>query len=178
MHLEIINWTDKKNKLKKFCQVEKYEHTSPEQLTTNYFHKKSTHSYKWESKQITKENLEIERILSEELQEFSRVFDFDKVEITSSWFQSSINGQYHDIHNHGSTGYSAVCFIDFDQKHHKPTNFLSPFNNVVTGTSVVYQPENIREGSLIFFPSVIHHYAPPNYTKIPRLILSFNLKVG
>ena len=43
---------------------------------------------------------------------WSKVFDFDEIGITSSWFQSSINGQYHDVHNHGSTGYSAVCFVD------------------------------------------------------------------
>ena len=57
----------------------------------------------------------------------------------------------HAVHVHGATGFSSVCFIEYDKEDHKSTVFVSPFGNCVTGTLERYSPE-VEEGDIIFFP--------------------------
>lgn len=95
---------------------------------------------------------------------------------TEIWFQKYGNSMDHSVHNHGSTGFSSVCFIEYDKDNHKPTTFISPFGNYITGASHIYQP-NIEEGDIIFFPSNLLHYAPINLSNKLRIIMSFNLQI-
>ena len=82
---------------------------------------------------------------------------------------------YHELHNHGQLGYSATCFLSFDPKVHTPTQFIAPFNNPLNGLIVKHIPENITEGTLLFFPSMLLHYTQPNLSTKERIVLSFNL---
>jgi len=170
LHLEVENWNDKKKILKDLFDISLYKNTEPDEQTTDYF-------YKVESGNKDKDLETIRSLFSPEIEKFRKCFSFEDVEMLVSWFEMSMNGQHHEVHNHGATGYSAVCFIDFDKKYHKPTNFVSPFNDFYKGNTLTFEPPNIHEGSLIFFPSCIHHYAPANHSNIPRMIISFNLKV-
>lgn len=170
LHLNVEDWEQKKIKLKESFDSSVYENNEPDEHTTDYH-------YKVESGYKDKDVKLIEELFEKELRMFSEFFQFENIEVIISWFEISIKGQQHEVHNHGATGYSAVCFIDFDERYHKPTNFVSPFNDFLKGNALLYQPEQIEEGSLIFFPSAIHHFAPPNYSDVPRMILSFNLKV-
>ena len=94
-----------------------------------------------------------------------------------SWFETSSQGDYHGIHTHGLVGYSAVCFIDYDSDEHTATQFVSSFNNLLTGEALQHSPE-VNEGSLIFFPACILHYTEPNKSVKERKILSFNINVN
>jgi hypothetical protein len=94
------------------------------------------------------------------------------------WFESSSYGECHTPHNHGSTGFSAVMFVDYDEKEHEPTNFLCPFNNFLNGVDLKYIPPDITSGSVIFFPSAIHHFTTPNRSHKSRLILSWNMNIS
>ena len=170
LHLDVEDWDNKKNKLKSLFDISLYKNTEPDEQTTDYFYKRDTGN---KNRDIGV----VQDLLSTELEKFKKYFSFDQTEMILCWFEMSIKGQQHEVHNHGATGYSAVCFIDFDKTHHKPTNFVSPYNDFFFGNAITFEPQNIKEGSIIFFPSVIHHYAPPNYSDVPRMILSFNLKV-
>ena len=174
MHLHVRDWKNKKQKLRELFDLKISKSNNSYSPITDYHYKNKKGFEQFQ-------NSEVQTIFKDELKKFKEVLFSNQldisIDISSFWFQISSNGQYHDVHNHGPEGYSSVCFLDFDEKHHKPTNFIAPFNNCLTGATLTYEPKDVKEGSLIFFPSVINHYAPPNYSDVPRMILSFNLKV-
>jgi hypothetical protein len=93
------------------------------------------------------------------------------------WFQQYDHNMNHAVHTHGPAGFSSVCFIEYDKHNHKPTTFVSPFGNYITGELERYEPD-VEEGDIIFFPSNFLHYAPTNLSKITRTIISFNLQIN
>jgi hypothetical protein len=117
----------------------------------------------------------IQTILTRELQIAKTNLGIETFLVSNSWFEKAEKNMYHQTHNHGPLGFSAVCFIQYDDSIHTPTQFVSPFNNFVSGSVLSHSPEHIKEGSLIFFPSIIHHYTIPNDSEKERIILSFNL---
>ena len=72
-------------------------------------------------------------------------------------------------------GFSAVCFVEYDQEVHTPTQFIAPFNDFMQGNTLQYSPSCVMEGTLLIFPSVIHHFTLPNTSDKRRIALSFNL---
>jgi hypothetical protein len=94
-------------------------------------------------------------------------------EVTRVWFQTSNQYEYHTAHTHGTIGWSAVFYADFNPKVHLGTKFYSPFTNVV-GNVDVFCPK-VDEGDLIVFPASVLHEAPINTSTTPRTIISFNL---
>jgi len=118
----------------------------------------------------------LEEIFSEELDSCTKLLQINRLSVIEGWTEVADNNMYHKIHNHGGLGYSAIVYLDYDSKVHKPTIFISPFNNFLDGTVVEYIPEDIVEGTIIIFPSAIHHYTKPNTSTKPRKIISFNLK--
>ena len=117
----------------------------------------------------------LECILSKELDTFKEESGFD-CRIEHSWFQKYEPGNFHSIHNHGMHGYSAICFVEYDEDTHKPPTFVCPFHDAVSGNVIEYSPLNIREGSLVVFPSYLSHYVLPTRGDSSRIILSFNLR--
>lgn len=94
-----------------------------------------------------------------------------------SWFQEQKRGMCHAPHTHGNGGLSAVCFIEYDQNFHTPTEFLSPYLNPAKGHNELYVEKNISSGSLIVFPSNIVHYTLPSESDKSRIILSLNISI-
>lgn len=95
---------------------------------------------------------------------------------TEVWFQKYEHNMDHEIHNHGPTGFSSVCFIEYDKTYHRPTTFISPFSNYINGEFERYQPD-IEESDIIFFPSNLLHYSPINLSNKTRIVISFNLRL-
>lgn len=114
-------------------------------------------------------------ILSEEIKIFENDIGFDFYS-TEVWFQKYENNMNHAVHTHGPTGFSSVCFIEYNKSFHKPTTFVSPFGNYITRELERYEPD-VEEGDIIFFPSNLLHYAPTNLSKSTRIIMSFNLSI-
>lgn len=114
-------------------------------------------------------------ILSKEIELFEKDVGFNLIS-SEVWFQKYESNMNHAVHNHGPTGFSSVCFIEYDKHNHNPTTFISPFGNYITGELERYQPD-VEEGDIIFFPSNLLHYAPTNLSKITRTIISFNLDI-
>ena len=90
------------------------------------------------------------------------------------WFQKYYENQFHTPHTHGTIGYSSVLYINFDKRIHKGTRFLAPFNNP-EGNEIEFAPD-VDEGSFIFFPSYLNHYALPNKSDAIRIIMSMNIR--
>ena len=143
---------------------EDFEHQADNPVKTNY-HKNS-------QKIIPK----IAQLLEPEVTQFLRAISATSGTISAAWFETASKGDWHPIHDHGATGYSSVCYIRYNPEVHTATNFLSPFANFLTGSSMTYEPP-VEEGSMIFFPSAINHYTKPNASGEERTILSFNLSV-
>lgn len=113
--------------------------------------------------------------LSEEVKLFESEIGLN---LTTSevWFQQYDHTMNHDVHNHGPGGFSSICFIEFDKKYHRPTTFISPFEDFI-GEKTSFIPD-VEEGDIIFFPSNLLHYAPTNLSKVKRIIVSFNLSIN
>ena len=114
-------------------------------------------------------------IFSEEMHLFEKEVNL-KLKIDNIWFQKYETKMDHGVHNHGSSTFSSVCFIEYEKNFHSPTIFVSPFTNNITNEFITYAP-NVEEGDIIFFPSNLLHYAPPNFSNKHRTIISFNLLI-
>ena len=111
------------------------------------------------------------------LQEFTARYP-ENPKIDAMWFERSRRSNYHGAHNHGSLGFSAVLYVEFDAAVHKPTRFLAPFMNFYAGGLMEHSPADVQEGTLLLFPSILIHEAPPNNSDKQRTIVSFNVKGG
>jgi hypothetical protein len=95
--------------------------------------------------------------------------------IDNCWFQEQKKGMFHPPHTHGLGRLSAVCFVDYDENEHTPTEFLSPY--IISSDITHHTPKNISSGSFIVFPSTILHYTYPHNSENSRIILSMNIKI-
>ena len=169
LHLQVSNWETKKEILFEMAKTSNLMMFEESTVKSDYHEENNAQS-------MGKHNNKVLEVLEEEIEIFCNYFEFNSCVIKSSWFEVADQMHYHGIHNHGSTGYSSVCYIDYDKSAHTPTQFVSPFHNFLTGELLQYMPE-VEEGSIIFFPSSIMHYTEPNTSEIERTILSFNIKI-
>jgi hypothetical protein len=173
LHIEVRNWNLKKKQLKDLYYSSQIIHSADknEHVKTNY------HTLDLETSSFKTYLNNIFNILSEEIGYFKSYFEFDNCYMKSAWFEQALQYDFHEVHNHGTFGYSSVCFIDYNSEIHTPTKFLSPFDHFITGEHMLYTP-SVNEGSLIFFPSAIKHFTNPNVSEQERIILSFNLELS
>lgn len=101
--------------------------------------------------------------------------NFQRFGLNCAWFQKQEENMHHIVHNHGSIGFSSVCYIEYNREKHSPTVFLSPHGEFTSGNTTYFQPE-IEEGDIVFFPSFLNHFAPLNTSEGDRIIFSFNLR--
>ena len=172
--MEIPDWVNKKQKL-----LDLYGKYSLEDYDNSYkgYEVETNFHYLDENKEEkNKFCAEVSLILEEEFFIFKREINNFDVYLDIAWCQLYKKNQEHAIHNHGALGYSFVCYIEFNPEFHKPTTFISPFNNFGNGTTLYHTP-NAREGNIIFFPSVILHESTKNFSDEERIILSGNFKI-
>ena len=160
-HLYAKDWDNKKVSLQDLSSHQDFKKDPGEYVPSDF----RTPSVKWEL---------IEPLIRDELQKFKDQVKIN-LEVDSWWFEKGGKGDQHLLHNHGATGFSAVMYIDYDPEEHTPTQFVCPFNNVI-GWVDIYSPRDIRSGSVIFFPSYVHHYTLPCESVKERLVLSWNMK--
>ena len=174
-HIKIDNWKEKKQLLLElYSKIEKnvtyLEYNGQSTVKNDFGYQNSNNIEQMYTSTVVK-------ILEDEIIQFKDAYNFNEIGILGAWFERGNMGDYHPVHNHGALGYSSVCFINYDSKVHTPTKFQSPFLNFVDGEIIHHIPPNIKEGSLIFFPSAIAHSTIPGQTDKDRLVLSFNLDV-
>ena len=94
--------------------------------------------------------------------------------INALWFQSYETYNNFQVHNHGIGGWSAVFYVEFDDKEHFPTTFYSPFPDPYFGTINKIAPP-VSEGEILTFPSILLHESPASVSDKQRTIMSFNI---
>ena len=112
-------------------------------------------------------------ILQPSLKEFDDVYPH-AFQITNVWGQKYGQGNYHELHNHGALGYTAIFYAQLDNDHN-PTTFYSPFLDFITGHVIEYEPD-VKEGDIIFFPSCLTHQCKVVQSSIERVVFSFNIR--
>lgn len=164
--IELENWKERKKQFKNLCSISDPKYKNEEQYSDYYYYRNTGCSYIKTFEDLTKAELDL----------FKNKLGSD-FWIDGLWTQMYEKSDHMPVHNHGNQGYSAVLFVDFDPEHHVPTTFFAPFVNFITGESLSFKP-NVKEGTMIFFPSVLLHQALPNKSNKPRTIISFNLSPG
>ena len=160
-HLYAEDWDRKKESLLDISRKQKFRKDVGEYVKSDFRAPKADWSV-------------IEPLIDDELRKFKDQVNID-LKVDAFWFERAGKGDQHLLHNHGAQGFSAVMYIEYDPEEHTPTQFVSPFDNII-GWVDIYSPRDIRSGSVIFFPSFVHHYTLPCDSDKERLILSWNMK--
>lgn len=169
IHLRSDHWKSKKKILLKLKESAiGYTSSDDNDIVTDY--------HEQLRKGIRIYSQDLAEIFGDELDTVCDILDRGVAKITDSWFESSSKNVYHGTHNHGGDGYSAVCFLEYDDQEHTPTKFLSTSLSALDNEPMVYSPSNVMEGDIIFFPSNILHYTEPNKSDKNRLVVSWNIK--
>ena len=116
------------------------------------------------------------RIFTDELNKFGMEMGLRRLDIGAMWAVKYGRGDYHAVHNHRSTGYSGILYVDYDEDEHTPSIHVSPWNDPLTDTTQLAAP-GVREGTMIFVPSNVLHYTKPNNSDKLRQIVAFDMEI-
>jgi len=109
-----------------------------------------------------------------------------RIEMVESWVHITRDGGYHDQHLHPNCSWCGIYYVEPGEATLKPPNgvnrFYPPFEPLYRdfGTTAVatdaadLAPE---EGTLVLFPSYLHHSAIVYRGQRDRIIASFNARV-
>ena len=109
-----------------------------------------------------------------------------RIEMPESWFHITRDGGYHDVHLHPNCSWCGIYYVDPGDATLTPPNgcnrFYPPFepNYHDYGTTAVFtDPADVApaEGTLVLFPSYLHHSAIVYRGTRDRIIASFNARV-
>ena len=122
---------------------------------------------------------------------------FDKpveLNIKEMWFNYYSNGEYQEPHHHidgssinnNQSHFSCIHYLKFNGNIHEPAIFVDPLS-LIRAHSVELDSNNyneryipnVREGSLLMFPSYLEHYVRKNAPTPddPRVTIAFNVVV-
>ena len=158
---QVSNWEEKKSLLYKLYDNAQLTNNDPES---------NVHTDFTQGNYID----DVCNILNDDIVRFCYEFKLQDVRIKRVWFQRYNDGQFHQPHNHGPRGWSCILYVKFDPTVHEATRFIAPFYDLL-GNPIAYTPE-VKEGTILFFPSMLLHYVSPTKTDKTRVILSFNLE--
>ena len=123
----------------------------------------------------------------------SKIFDKDvKMILNHMWFNYYSNGEYQEPHHHVDGGcvmndkahFSCIHYLKFNENIHEPAIFVDPLSLIRSHSIEIdsnnyndrYVP-NVREGTLLMFPSYLEHYVRKNTPTPddPRVTIAFNI---
>lgn len=160
--LKCTNWVNKKDRLLGLVDWDNPEYKNGFQISDYYENKRTGWPY----------THDFFLILEEEFDKLLKHTDKDSLHITALWGQRYKEAQYMPTHTHGTTGYSAVVYVEFNKQEHFSTRFLAPYHSVDNHLDA-FSPD-VEEGDILVFPSFLLHDAPPFLSKQNRTIFSFN----
>ena len=97
------------------------------------------------------------------------------IQINDIWSVSYGKGDYHSPHNHGSTGYSGILYLN-QPKDSPVTSYIQPWNDIVSDMTI-YLPIPVVEGAIVVVPQFINHFSPPNKSNKRKRIISWDMKM-
>jgi len=160
--IKVKNWDEKKKKLLSLVDWNNPDHNNNDQFSD--YHPDVNSLYLDDFMQIIEE--ELSSFVSVHQQSFM---------LQNVWAQRYKTENFMRVHTHGSIGFSAVLFAEFDVEEHSATTFFGPVKNPLTDIDQTYTPA-VTEGTLILFPKYLLHYVSPNTSTKDRTIFSFNLE--
>ena len=163
-HTKIDTWSDEKDRIISLLELEEYDNHFTD-YHRQYEAVENSNTFAPYAKDVIE-------VLKPALDEFNKVYPHT-INIRMLWAQKYRANQYHQIHNHGALGYSAIFYAQFGDDH-QATSFFAPFNNFIDGNLLEYVPE-VSEGDIIFFPSALMHQCKPVQSDTERIIISFNI---
>ena len=116
----------------------------------------------------------LEEFLRPELFEFCQEAQVT-CSMTDAWVVRYDKGDHQTVHNHRGWGFSGIIYVEFDPKVHTPSCFVAPWQNPREDTTSLAYPTDVKEGTMIIFPSYTLHFVHPNQTRKRRTVLSFDL---
>ena len=152
--IECINFKNKKKKLEKV--LERY----PEMPQANFCSNRDKCSINTEFREIFKDEFSLIRA------KFN-----SKILLQRVWSVIYNKGDYHVPHNHSSTGYCGILYLDMKPDSPK-TTYVQPWNNQ-EDRSVLYTPQ-VKSGDIVIVPQFLMHYTEPNKINFKKRILSFD----
>jgi hypothetical protein len=170
IHLKVSDWENKKTKLLELMHSQSEDFENDMHLYTTFHNVKD----KVNTKEYKELNCDIHQILNEEISQMMNIFQINLCKISTSWFQIQEKYMAHPVHNH-HPGFAAVCYLEYDENVHTPVEFIAPYTDLFDGSMIKHTPENVTEGSILFFPASLLHQTMPNMSDKKRVALAFNI---
>ena len=152
--IKCIDFNNKKKKLEKI--LKRY----PEMPRGNFSSNRDKCSIITEFREIFKDEFSLIRA------KFN-----SKILLQRVWSVTYNKGDYHVPHNHSSTGYCGILYLDMRPDSPK-TTYIQPWNSQ-EDRSVLYTPP-VKPGDIMIVPQFLMHYSTPNPIKFKKRILSFD----
>jgi hypothetical protein len=159
---ECKNWIDKKQKILEKIDKTKYTRSS----TENFNSDRGNKNCNFKSNFID--------IFSQEINQFCNEIGTN-FKVIDAWSVDYNQNDFQGPHNHRSHSYSGILYVEYDSKEHEPTLFIAPWNDPIYDGTQLKFCTNVKEGTIIFFPSFLLHYAPLNKSNKKRIVVSFDL---
>ncbi len=110
-----------------------------------------------------------------------------KTVIHESWYHITSYGGYHDYHDHKSSSFAGIYFIDANECGYKnggTMRFWKPFDSTSYDNDIglTWAHNDLLDivpisGEVIIFPGFLCHSALPYFGKTDRIIVAFNAKI-
>ena len=152
--IQCINFKNKKKKIEKI--LKQY----PETPRLHFYSNRDKCSITTEFKEIFKD-------------EFSLIQTKynSKISLQRVWSVVYNKGDYHVPHNHSSTGYCDILYLDMRPDSPR-TTYIQPWNNQ-EDQSVLYTPQ-VKPGDTMIVPQHLWQYSETNKIKFKKRIISFD----
>ena len=165
-HYEVNEWDRKKKSLLSRINRNKFDYYDLNDFQTDRHSEKNKYA------------LDFESIFSEELDEFKKDAQLQYLKVTDIWtLKYTKKNENHCPHNHRSTGYTGILYLEYDPKVHEPTKFIGPWNNPVDDRTQLTQIPEPKTGVIYIWPSAVLHYADSMKTNKLRMITSWDMEV-
>ena len=122
--------------------------------------------------------LDFESIFDDELSEFKKDANLEYLRVLDIWtLKYTKKNENHCPHNHRSTGFTGLLYLEYDPKVHEPTKFIGPWNDPVDDKTQLAILPDPKPGVIYIWPSVMLHYADGMKTNKLRMVTSWDMEV-
>jgi hypothetical protein len=123
-------------------------------------------------------SMEFMRLFSDEFGNFLKETKVNDFRVSDVWtVKYSKGNENHCPHNHKSTGYSGLLYLEFDPEIHQSVKFIGPWNDPINDTSQLTSLPNPKTGVIYIWESILVHYVDPIQTNKLRMSTSFDIEV-
>lgn len=187
-YVDKIQYDEKEKLLRKIVvEYNQQPNSKPDSWEENVFTTIQYGGYKnnFEYFELARIPLDLVAVINDKVQEViyqENLNELGTFYISQMWCNAYKNGQYQHMHKHSNNNncfFSGVYYISFDNDEHSSTRFYNPsfevdFDKVKEHKMFMFQPE-VKEDTLIIFPSDVGHDVLAQYSSKLRITISFNV---